>query len=186
MDIVEMHERALDQTGRIVANVDPAQLDLPTPCSEWKVRELLNHMVAGNRILARVAEGEPNQRASSSEDVLGSDPAAAYRQGADELKRAWRQPGRLDQSYPMPMGMMPGPAVMRLRTVETVTHGWDLAKATGQIPQFDEDLVDVANATANPNRGISRPPNAPFVDPVDVSDDAPAIDRLAAAMGRRP
>lgn len=186
MDIVEMHERALDQTGQIVAGVTPDQLGLPTPCSEWDVRTLLGHMVGGNRNSTATAAGRPPQRNSDTEDVLGDDPAKAYRQSAEALKRAWREPGRLDQVYEMPMGTLPGPAVLGIRLVETITHGWDLATATEQTPKFDDDLVQAAMAIAEANVGSAREVGSPFAPSIAVGDDLPAIDRLAALMGRQP
>jgi len=72
--------------------------------------------------------------------------------------------------------------VVALHLVETVTHGWDLAKATGQHPAFDPDVVRTA---AQFTQG-ERPPSAAFAAPVPVADDLPEIDRLAALLGRTP
>jgi uncharacterized protein (TIGR03086 family) len=86
----------------------------------------------------------------------------------------------------MPMGTLPGLAVLGVRLLETVTHGWDLAQATGQNASFDDEVVRAAAGIAHANLGGERPPGFPFAPPVKVEDDRPAIDRLAAFMGRRP
>jgi uncharacterized protein (TIGR03086 family) len=185
MDIVELYERALDQAGQIVAGVSPDQFGLPTPCSEWDVRTLLEHVVGGNWNSAATAESSPPQR-GGTEDLLGDSPAEAYQRSAEAVKRAWREPGRLDQLYEMPMGTLPGQAVLSVRLLETITHGWDLARATGQAPAFDDELVQAAMAVAQANLGGERPPGFPFAPAVEVRDDLPAIDRLAAFMGRQP
>ena len=185
MDIVEQYERALAQAGQIVAGVSPDQFGSPTPCSEWDVRTLLEHVVGGNWNSAATAEGTPPQRGGTA-DLLGDNPAEAYQRSAEAAKRAWREPGRLDQLYEMPMGMRPGRAVVSVRLLETITHGWDLARATGQAPAFDDALVQAALAVAHANLGGERPPGFPFAPAVEVGEDLPAIDRLAAFMGRQP
>lgn len=188
MDIVELHERALDQAERIIAGITPDQLTLPTPCTDWDARALLNHMVAGNLRFARLAEGQggPPPRGLPQEDLLGEDPAAAYRQSAEALKQAWRAPGRLDGLYRLPLGEVPGRAALGIRLVETVTHGWDLATATGQEPAFDQDIVQAASQLTRQQLGEDRPPGTPFGTPVPAPDGAPEIDRLAAFLGRQP
>jgi uncharacterized protein (TIGR03086 family) len=186
MDILALHERALGQTSQIIANIVPDQLELPTPCHEWNVRTLLNHLVAGNWRFVAAAEGKPVQRGSVTEDFLGDDPAGAYRKSAEALKRAWQDPALLDQVYQMPIGELPGPAAVSVRLVETVTHGWDLARATGQSPRFDDETVQAAMRFAQANLGHERPPGMPFASAVPIDDDLPPVDRLAAFMGRQP
>ncbi len=185
MDIVEMHERALNQTGQIVAGVRQDQLGLPTPCSEWDVRTLLEHVVGGNWNSAATAAGGQRPPNAETQDVLEDDPAAAHRQSAEAVKQAWREPGRLDQMYEMPMGTLPGQAVLGIRLVETITHGWDLARATGQAPAFDDDLIQAAIEFAEANVGSARGAGFPFAPAVAVGPDRPAIDRLAGLMGRQ-
>lgn len=187
MDILEQYERALDQTGRIVEGIQPNQLELPTPCTEWNVRGLLNHLIGGNWRTAGVAEGKsPMQRGVPDEDLVGENPAESYRQSADAAKRAWQTPGAVDRLYEMPVGKIPGQGVLQLRLTEAVVHGWDLAKATGQTPHFDADLVETAMTFSEANLGRVRGAGSPFEPPIDVPDDVPAIDRLAALMGRQP
>ncbi len=81
---------------------------------------------------------------------------------------------------------MPGRAALILHVVETVTHGWDLAKATGQSPAFDPDVVRTALHFTQETLPPSRPPGSPFAEAVPVADVAPEIDRLAAYLGRTP
>jgi uncharacterized protein (TIGR03086 family) len=187
MDIVRLHESALDETARLVDGVRPDQMGLPTPCSEWDVRTLIAHLVGGNVRFLDVAEGKPRpERTSVSSDVLGDDPAGAYRRSAEALKQAWRDPSRLDQQCELPVGVMPGRAALNLHLVETVAHAWDLAKATGQQPAFDPDVVQAAAQFARSTLPEDRPPGMPFAPPVPVPDDLSELDRLAAYLGRTP
>ncbi len=191
MDIVRLHDRALDETARLVSGVRPDQFDLPTPCSEWDVRALLTHLVGGNRRYAGMTRGEPMRRGPAqgggpAPDLLGDDPAGAYRRSAADLRAAWQDPALLDRSFELPIGVLPGRAALTLHLVETVTHAWDLGKATGQHPAFDPDVVRAAMHFTQSGAPSDRPPGAAFAPPVPVADDLPEIDRLAAFLGRTP
>ncbi len=186
MDIIHLHERALDETARLVGGVRPDQIGLPTPCSDWDVRALLAHLVGGNARYAAVAEGKPMGRGPVAADLLSDDPAGAYRRSAAAVTAAWRDPALLDRPFDLPFGVMPGRVAVGIHLIETVTHGWDLARATGQQPAFDPDVVAAAARFAQSSLTGERPPGAPFAAPVPATDDRPELDRLAAFLGRTP
>jgi len=191
MDIVHLHNQALDDAARLVDAVQPDQLGLPTPCSAWDVRALLTHLVGGNIRYAALTRGEPIQRGPAqgggpAANLLGDDPAGAYRRSVAELRAAWDDPALLDRTFDLPIGTLPGRAALTLHLVETVTHGWDLAKATGQQPTFDPEVVGAALQFVQAGAPGERPPGAAFAPPVPVADDLPAIDQLAAFLGRTP
>ena len=119
-------------------------------------------------------------------DLLGDDPASAYSRSATSVDTAWRDPALLDRTFELPIGVLPGRAALTLHLVETIIHGWDLAKATGQQQAFDPDVVQAATQFVQPNAPGERPPSAAFAAPVPVEDDLPEIDRLAAFLGRTP
>ncbi|MGH2443246.1 MAG: TIGR03086 family metal-binding protein [Chloroflexota bacterium] len=185
MNIIEVHERALDELGRIVAGVKPEQMSLETPCTEWNVQALLAHIVASNLMFAAAAEGTPGERIVPSKELLGTDPTAAYRESAEILKRAWRQPGRLEQPITMPFGTMPGEAALGIRLTETVIHGWDLATATGQEARFDREAVGASMGFSQRALSGERPPGSPFGPALDAPDGCSEIDSLAAFLGRK-
>jgi uncharacterized protein (TIGR03086 family) len=182
MDLIEVHNRALDQTQMLVDGVEPDQMTRPTPCGEWDVRELLAHMVVGNRSYAGIARRN-QRRPDPRDDVLGDDPAVAYRHSAEEVKQAWSDPVLLDQTLPSHLGELPGQTVLGIHLVETVVHGWDLATATGWQTRFDPDIVQAALEIS---RGVLEEiPRGTWFDPqVEVDDDLPEIDCLAAFLGR--
>jgi uncharacterized protein (TIGR03086 family) len=162
---------------------------LPTPCTDWTVRQLVNHVVGGNRLTTRVLRGKPlppleQLGRRGNDDQLGDDPAAAFRVSADELLAALRVPGALERPYTLPVGTLPGPAVVHLRTVETLVHGWDLAQATGQQVPFSDELATPELTFSRELLGRLPEGRQPFAPSRPVADDAPAIDRLAALLGR--
>jgi uncharacterized protein (TIGR03086 family) len=180
---------ALDGAARAVAAVSAGQWSLPTPCTDWTVRQLVNHVVGGNRLTTRVLRGEqlpPLDQLGrrGHEDQLGDDPAAAFHSSGDELLAALRVPGVLERPHALPVGTLPGPAVVHLRTVETLVHGWDLVRATGQQSPFADELA--AGELTFSTDLLARLPadRQPFAPSSPVGDDAPAIDRLAALLGR--
>ncbi len=196
MDIIRLHEQAMDEAARLIDGVRPDQMSLPTPCSDWDVRALLAHLVGGNARYAAVAEGKPMGRGPAegkpmgrgpvAADLLGDDPAAAYRRSAVMVTAAWRDPALLDQQFELPIGVLPGSAAIDLHLVETVAHAWDLAKATGQRLAFDPDIVRAATRFVQAGGPGERSPGAAFAAPVQVADNLPELDRLAAFLGRRP
>lgn len=182
MDLIAVHNRALDGTQILVSGVETNQMAFPTPCQEWNVRELLNHMVGGNRSYAGIARRNQRRRAPG-EDVLGEDPVEAYRQSAEDIKQAWSDPLLLDEMLPSHLGEMSGRTVLGIHLVETVGHGWDLATATGQQTQFDPDIVQAAIEIV---QGVltELPRGTWFGPQLEAGDDLSEIDRLAAFLGR--
>jgi uncharacterized protein (TIGR03086 family) len=176
-------DRALAATEAVVAGIRADQWPAPTPCTELDVRAVLNHLVSGNLLFAALVRGEP--RPDRGADHLGGDPLAAFRQAAGRLREAFAGPGVLESIYTAPFGTGPGAALVHVRTVETLVHGWDLARATGQPAAFPEDVAERALAAAK-QQLTARPegPGAPFGAVVPVAEDAPAIDRLAGFLGR--
>ena len=184
MDQIEAFERAIDQTGEIVAGVTPDQLTKPTPCADWDVRALLNHTISGVYMFDDAAQEKEFDTSRFSKDLVGTDPADSYEQGAAKLKTTVRQSGLLDRNWTMPFGATPGQIAISIATVESVIHGWDIAKATGQQPNFDAELTEVATQAAQlfpPD--IARAPGV-FGPEKECAPDAPMEDRLAAFLGR--
>ena len=183
---------ALAGTEQLVAGIGPDEWALPTPCTGWSVRDVVNHLVAGNRLFVQVLGGAqlPAREeliAASRTDQLGEDAAAAYREAATALADAFRADGALERMVAVPAGTVPGIAALHLRTVEAMVHGWDVARATGRPLGFPDGLVERELAfTRDMLPRVSPPPagQGPFAPAQPAPDDAPALDRLAALLGR--
>jgi uncharacterized protein (TIGR03086 family) len=175
-------DRSLTATETVVAGIGADQWAAPTPCTELDVRGVLNHLVRGNVLFAAVIRDEP--RPEPGTDHLGGDPLAAYQRTAGRLREAFGAPGVLDSLYAAPFGTGPGAVLAHVRVVEVLTHGWDLARATGQSGSFPDDVAE--RALAGIRRALTeRPqgPGAPFAAEIAVPPDAPAVDRLAGFLG---
>jgi uncharacterized protein (TIGR03086 family) len=178
----------LDLTAELVDGVRDDQWAEPTPCTDWTVRQLVNHLVGGNRLFAAILRREltlePGAPPRPPTDNLGDDPPAAFRAAASAVLDAFRQPGVMEQAFTVPLGTVPGAVALHLRKTELLVHGWDLARATGQPLRFPEQLAQQELEFSRASLGSIPPDRTPFAPPTSVPDTAPAIDRLAALLGR--
>lgn len=182
-----IYRQALDQTGTIVAAVRPGQLDRPTPCDEWDVRALLSHMVGAVTRAALIGEGADALAIPPFADPATPDWPAAYREAAGRALSAWADDAKLDVLFAVPWGKVPGRGVVLGYAQEIVTHGWDLAVATGQETERDpalaESALELMRRILPP--GI-RGGDVPFGEVIEPPAGAGPYARLAAWLGRTP
>ena len=176
-------QAAIADTEAIIAGIPAGQWNAPTPCAGVDVRGLVNHLVAGNLYFAALITGAAIPDGDA--DLLGGEPAEAFRAAAAGLVTALGTPGVLDGMYPLPFGPVPGADLIEIRLTEHLGHGWDLARATGQPVPFPDELAERGLAVAR-RQVRNRPAGAhrPFGPAVAVPAGAPAIDRLAGFLGR--
>jgi uncharacterized protein (TIGR03086 family) len=177
---VELYRRAAADALRLAAAVRPDQLGLPTPCSDWTVQDLLDHLVGGTRYLSSALAGtEPSA-------PTGAD-AEDLRAGIDACLRGLAEPGALSTTCASPLGFQWTVLEATAGTfMDLLIHTWDLASATGQTTDLDPELVAACTAMFLPDMPeLGRA--AGIVGPaVSVTDDATPQERLLAAMGRTP
>jgi uncharacterized protein (TIGR03086 family) len=183
-----LHHQAMDQTEIIVAAVTPDQLSLPTPCDDYDVRALLSHIIGGlNRIAVAGQGGDALAVSGQAGDVPGDGWVAAYRAAAAQAAAAWADDAKLDAMVELPWGKIPGRFAIAGYIQEILTHGWDLARATGQETERDPGLAQWSLANARrilppDNRG----PGIPFGPVVEPPANAGPYTQLAAYLGRHP
>ncbi|MDA8310186.1 MAG: TIGR03086 family metal-binding protein [Actinomycetota bacterium] len=177
MDPLAAHERAQQVFADVLAGVGPGQLEAPTPCSEWSVRDLVGHVVSGNY---RVAQKEPPAPAHDVAGLLEAHAASA--RAAQAVLAA---PGGLERTYQLRIGEVPGAVVVVMRARDALVHAWDLAKATGQSTDIDPELADWALGTSRQTLTEDmRGPGRPFGAEQPCEAGRPVADRLAAFLGR--
>jgi len=181
---VEDLARAAHVTGDLVAGVGDDQWGRPTPCTDWTVRDLVNHLVGGHlRFAAALSGEEPPPDAARRADHLGEDPAAAYLASAKTVLAAFRSPGAMERVIAVPIGSVPGSVALHLSLVEALVHGWDLAHATNQQFRADEEVAEQELQFTQAQLSRVPPGHSPFQPPQPVAEDAPAVDRLAGLLG---
>ena len=181
-------QQAFASTSGVLARITPDQLDRPTPCTSWTVRNVVNHLVGGTTFFAVTAETGVAPEPVEGANPAGGDFAAAYAQGAQRAVAAFRADGAMEKTMKMPYGDLPGSIFVWIAAIDTFTHGWDLAVATGQSTDLDPalaaQLLEAAAVIPDAMRGPDG--EAPFGLKADVPDPATAADELAAFLGRRP
>jgi uncharacterized protein (TIGR03086 family) len=99
----------------------------------------------------------------------------------------WRRgssQGALDRETALPVGRGRAEAALYLHLGETLVHGWDLARATGQPLPWDDEVVEGSLTQFSSWLPPQRPPGSAYGDARPLGDDAAPIDRLAAYLGR--
>jgi uncharacterized protein (TIGR03086 family) len=172
----------------VVGGVRPDQHDQPTPCDEYNVQELVGHMVAVlERLIVIGSLGDPNE---ATRMVVLDDKSALteWFTRAGKVAAVWSDPALLGTVVTLPFAKLPGAAAMAIYTSELTAHSWDLARATGQSVQWDDDVCRLslgAMQMALPP-DLPRDAELPFGTQVHVGADAPLIDQLVAWTGRTP
>jgi len=170
-----------------LARVEPAALGRPTPCSEWTLRDLLQHM-AGRAVLSeRAARGiAVTTFPETSADLLGGRPAETLTDLLAESAAAWQR-ADADPSAPCttPIGVMPGSGLVTFQAQDVFVHTWDLGQAIGHHPGFDPQLT--ATMLALHKQTITEDFRGTLFAPaIPVANDATDLDKLVAFLGRRP
>jgi uncharacterized protein (TIGR03086 family) len=188
MDIKDLWARAVDGFGERVRGVADDQWDKPTPCTDWNVRNLVNH-VAGELLWAAELGGgrtmaEVGDRFEG--DVLGGDPKATVEQGAEAAINTFR--GDHAEQIDTTQGKLPFQQYLGQMFVDALVHSWDLAVATGQNTTLDPGLCAIAyQQSAAVREMIDGARQAGiFGAEVQVPEDATDQDKLLGLLGRDP
>lgn len=176
---LEQFDQAAAALEGVLAGIKPLQLDDPTPCPEWSVRELANHVVGGNFMFAGIVTGSGPVAAEDH----GDDLLAAFRSSYTALRAAFAADGVLERTFQTPMGERPATRLVTTRVIEMGLHGWDLAKATGQSYDLPQDVIDAARNQLQMMLPEDRQ-GLPFGNEQPAAPDASPTDRLAAFAGR--
>jgi uncharacterized protein (TIGR03086 family) len=177
-----VYRRAADLAVAIVERVRPDQFDDPTPCTEWSVREVINHVVTGNLFFVHLATGSPPP--GGGVDHLSDDPATAFRDSVRAVSAAFEADGFLDRVVPAPFGDTSGGTLVDMRRNELTVHAWDIAKATGQSTDLDPEVVAACTASYTASLRQKNRNATPFGEVQPAPPGATDADRLAAFLGR--
>jgi uncharacterized protein (TIGR03086 family) len=184
-EVRDLHQRAADAFGGHVHAIRDDQWTAPTPCSEWNVRQLVNHVVGEMRwsppLLAGRTIAEVGDRFDG--DVLGDDPKAAWDDSAAEAVAAVSAGDSMEHIVHLSFGDFPGREYTMQLFTDLLIHGWDLARAIGDDDRLDPELVEACGDWFAPLEEAYRAGGA--VGPrVDLESRADAQTRLLAMFGR--
>ena len=182
-------ELAAAPTAAIVRRIEDDQLTGPTPCTEFDVRALIDHLLFWAPSLEGAARKElvpPRAASAGNNSAPADDERVALLDQIEHVVKAWSEPdawvGRTRMGSPMEL---PAPMIGGMVLGEFVVHGWDLARATGQAPEWDDDVLSFVHRelelTAEQGRAMGV-----YKDRVAVPDTAPLLDRILGLTGRHP
>lgn len=178
MDVLAQLDELGPLLGGVVGGIGPDDLDEPTPCAQFAVRGVLEHMISGATTFAAAFRGiEPAPTAPVGDVLAGFGPALT------ELASAIGTAGALDQTITAPFGEVSGETFARFVVLDGLVHGWDLAIATGQGYHPSSALVAEAHAFAEGALDGLRDGDT-FAGANAAPRSATAIERLAAYTGR--
>jgi uncharacterized protein (TIGR03086 family) len=175
-DLLDRYRTASEWTlSKVVRAGD--QLDAPTPCDGWDVQTLLNHMVETQQYFVQSARGEDASPPSPEppDGLIGDDAASAYERGREATIQTFSEDGVIERTGP----------TLGIYFSDTLLHGWDVAKATGQDTTMPAGLAQAAYEvmhgafTDDQRTGVFKPE-------IKVGDVASAQEKLLAYTGREP
>jgi len=177
MDLFDLYERGSAWTKEKIEGAKEA-LNEQSACEKWKVRDVINHLLDGQSRFVDAAKtgkfagGPPS---GMPPEVIAGDPVEQFEDGRKKVTAAFKEPGAMDK----------GQFLFGIAFADSLIHGWDIAKGSGQDPTMPDDLAQSAfqmlNGQLNPEGSGEA-----FKPAVKVPDDARAQDKLLALTGRDP
>jgi len=168
----------------IMSNVTAAQMELPTPCANWNVGQLIDHMVGAQ--LWGMSSMTGAEQTETGEGASQGDYQATFQAAAAACNDCFSEDGALEKMVNPGFGEMPGAAMLGLVMTDTFQHAWDLATATGQdnniAPEMAQALLGGAQQSISPN--FRSEDGAIFGMEQQAPEGASAAAQLAAFLGR--
>ncbi|MFC9947265.1 TIGR03086 family metal-binding protein [Streptomyces pratensis] len=178
--VPELYGRIADRFGELILNCPPDRWEDPSPCPGWTAWDVAAHVVSNHRRAVAGLDRSDYSAPGRSEDLPEAWDAAS-----EEVKAALRDPVKAHAVLGEEFGSITFEEfVRRMACADTLIHGWDLARATGQNEVLDSEAVAVATEILQPEDGDIRMPKA-FGAKVSSAADADAQTRLLNFLGRQ-
>jgi uncharacterized protein (TIGR03086 family) len=189
MDNFDALDRAADGFARTLGSVAADQWQLDTPNEGRSVRQLVDHVIGGDRMAIAILAGGTREDglAQFARSAADTDLVAAFDEARRQLADAFAEPGALERIVAHPSMPMPGAQLLGFRFSEYALHGWDLAVAIGAESEMDPDVAEAVWAVMSPMAGILPATGMFGTGPSGtVPDDASVQARVLDLSGRRP
>jgi uncharacterized protein (TIGR03086 family) len=185
MNVPELHRRACDGFTQRVHEIRDDQWGSPTPCSDWDVRTLVNHVTAENLWTPPLFGGRTIEDVGDrfDGDVLGDDPVRAWDESARDAVAAAQEDGAMERTVHLSFGDFPGSEYASQLFADYLIHSWDLARAIGSDERLDPELVEACAQWFAEREALYRSAGA-IADRVDLPDNADPQAKLLAMFGR--
>lgn len=183
---IDLLLQALAAFGSRVRAVPADRWDAPTPCADWTVRDLVNHLTSEHLWAPHLLRGESLDEVGDryDGDLVGDDPTRAWSSAEAHSAAAWKTLLSPDQPVTLSAGRTTAGAYAEEMLLDLVVHGWDLARGAGQSKAMDPTATDHVLAFVEPHVESWRKAGI-FGDRVETASTQPQ-DRLLALLGRDP
>ncbi|MGE3194842.1 MAG: TIGR03086 family metal-binding protein [Microbacteriaceae bacterium] len=183
MHPIEQLDIILPALCDLVDRVDPVQLAAPTPCDEFDVHDVLDHIIVLGGSFASLFRGERPQSLLAP-PVYGRVPAPELRAVLEDLRHAVHSDGAMQRMLDTPVGQLDGETFARMVALDGVVHGWDIGAATGQRFVTDVAVVDAVDTFARQALSPEIRATGMFEAPTEPPADASPLEALVAYSGR--
>jgi uncharacterized protein (TIGR03086 family) len=149
MDKFTALDRATAEFAAILAKVADDQWATRSANPGWTVRDLVNHVVGGNRRYVLLLTGAPTVEVEALRDLdhLGTDPVTAFDETSAEVVAAFHAPGAMTRVVHHRLGDRSGAELLVMRLIEHAVHGWDLARSVGADDEIDPEITRLLLST---------------------------------------
>lgn len=198
MELTQLHARSVALAAEVVDTVEPEHLELATPCGDWTLRRLMEHVVGQHQGFAAAARGAGPDLALWADAPVGDDPAGAFRRTAQDLEAAFAEAAAAGRRLWLPEirdgGPFPLEMAVGFQLVDTLVHAWDVAAALGTPaglaaavngdPELAGALVSVSELV--PAGPENRGPDRAFRERLPQEPAHGPFERALALLGRDP
>lgn len=187
MELATLYRRSVSDFVDRAERIGPEQWSAPTPCQNWTVRELLNHIVSEDRWMVPLFAGQAIEEVGDrfDGDVLGSDPVGNAVEAAKQAEAAVSEPGAMERTVQLSFGPTQAREYVEQMLAENLVHTWDLAAATGTDRRLDPESVHECTQWFIDREELYRQSGG-IGARLSVPENATDQDRLLAAFGRDP
>lgn len=180
-------EPATRRLAELLGRVDDAQLTAATPCEKYQLGDLVDHIGRLAVAFAAAARKDLGPLTNQTPSGDGSRLTVGWRAEVSDnlaaLAEAWRDPAAWEGMTQVGGIDLPAEICGTVGLGEVTIHGWDVARATGQPFDADQDALDACMAYVSMMGGQD---GGPFGPAVDVPEGASPLDRMIGLSGRDP
>ncbi|MFE6160274.1 TIGR03086 family metal-binding protein [Streptomyces sp. NPDC056486] len=185
--LLARHSAALELFTDRVHAVGADQWDAATPCTDWSVHDLVNHLTTEQLwVPSLVRDGATMESVGDAfdGDMLGPDPVASWDTAAAASREAFREPGAVDRTVHLSFGDTAAEFYCGQMITDLVVHAWDLSRAIGADEKLPDDLVAFSLRETKPY-AADLAKSGLFAPAVEPPQGADAQTELLSLLGRQ-
>ena len=184
--IRDCYSRSIDSTLAVVAAITDDRWSHATPCAEWNVKHIVNHLVYENRWAVELFDGKTIEEVGDAfeGDLVGEDPRGVYRESSSTVKDILSQSSSMSVTCHISSGPVSGAEYACQLFLDSLIHGWDIAIGAGLNAELDAGLVEACMPVAELTQQHAAGSGA-FAEPVAIENASSPQTRLLALLGRR-